>query len=123
MNAVLLIVLTVGAYLLAYRLYGRFLGRKIFRLDDSRITPAHELQDNVDYLPTKKSVLFGHHFTSIAGLGPIVGPTIAVIWGWLPAMLWVIFGSILMGGLHDLAHLLCPCEIGGCPSGKSPRSW
>ena len=118
MNAVLLIVLTVGAYLLAYRLYGRFLGRKIFRLDDSRITPAHELQDNVDYLPTKKSVLFGHHFTSIAGLGPIVGPTIAVIWGWLPAMLWVIFGSILMGGLHDLGALVVSMRNRGLSIGE-----
>lgn len=118
MNAVVLILVTFGAYILAYRLYGRFLGRKIFKLDPDRITPAHEMRDGVDYLPTKKGVLFGHHFTSIAGLGPIVGPTIAVIWGWLPAMLWVIFGSILMGGLHDLGSIVVSMRNRGMSIGE-----
>ena len=118
MNSVVLILVTFLAYVIAYRLYGRYLGRKVFRLDDSRVTPAHELRDDVDYLPTKKSVLFGHHFTSIAGLGPIVGPTIAVIWGWLPAILWVIFGSILMGGLHDMGSVVVSMRNRGLSIGE-----
>jgi len=118
MNSVLLIVGTVIAYLLAYRLYGHYLGRKIFKLDDTRPTPAHTMRDNVDYLPTRKEVLFGHHFTSIAGLGPIVGPTIAVIWGWLPAMLWVVFGSILMGGVHDMGSIVVSMRNRGLSIGE-----
>lgn len=118
MNAVVLIAVTFLAYIIAYRLYGRFLGKKIFKLDPDRPTPAHEMRDGVDYLPTKKSVLFGHHFTSIAGLGPVVGPTIAVIWGWLPAMLWVIFGSILMGGLHDLGSIVVSMRNRGMSIGE-----
>ncbi len=118
MSSIYLIVGTVIAYLLAYRLYGRYLGRKIFKLDDRRPTPAHTMRDDVDYLPTKKAVLFGHHFTSIAGLGPIVGPTIAVIWGWLPAMLWVVFGSILMGGLHDMGSIVVSMRNRGLSIGE-----
>ncbi|MCK5879293.1 MAG: carbon starvation protein A, partial [Holophagae bacterium] len=118
MNSVFLIVGTVIAYLLAYRLYGRYLGQKIFKLDNTRSTPAHTMRDNVDYLPTKKEILFGHHFTSIAGLGPIVGPIIAVIWGWLPAMLWVVFGSILIGGIHDMGSIVVSMRNRGLSIGE-----
>ena len=106
MSSILLIVVTFVGYIIAYRLYGRFLARKIFKLDDNNLTPAHELRDDIDYVPTKKEILFGHHYTSIAGLGPIVGPTIAVIWGWVPAILWVFFGSIFMGAVHDMGSLV-----------------
>ncbi len=82
------------------------MGRRIFSLRREARTPAHELQDNIDYLPTKKEILFGHHFTSIAGTGPIVGPAIAIIWGWLPALLWVVLGSIFMGAVHDFGALV-----------------
>lgn len=74
-------------------------------LDPERITPAHELRDGLDYVPTHRAVLFGHHFASIAGLGPIVGPAIAVVWGWLPAVIWIIVGSIFIGGVHDIGCL------------------
>lgn len=93
-------------YLIAYHTYGRWLARKIFRLDAAAVMPSVALNDDRDYVPTDKSVLFGHHFTSIAGTGPIVGPAIAVIWGWLPALLWVLFGSILVGALHDFGSLV-----------------
>jgi len=106
MNPLLLIVITIVGYLVAYRLYGRFLGKKIFRLDALRKVPAVEFEDGVDYVPTRKSVIFGHHYTSIAGTGPIVGPAIAIIWGWLPAVLWIIFGSIFLGAVHDLGALV-----------------
>jgi len=89
-----------------YRVYGRFLAKRIFNVSDKRPTPAVELQDNIDFVPTKKQVIFGHHFTSIAGTGPIVGPAIAIIWGWLPAILWVFIGSVVMGAVHDFGSLI-----------------
>lgn len=92
-------------YFLAYRFYSKYLAEKVFRLDDSRLTPAHTLKDGVDYVPTKPPVLFGHHFASITGLAPMLGPAVAVIWGWAPALLWVVFGSILIGCVHDFAAL------------------
>ncbi|GAA5483177.1 carbon starvation CstA family protein [Haloferula sargassicola] len=93
-------------YLLAYHTYGRWLARKVFRLDPDRTPPSIELEDGNDYVPTSKGVVFGHHFTSIAGTGPIVGPALAVIYGWLPALLWVLFGSILIGAVHDFGSLV-----------------
>ena len=87
---VLLIAIAVGiAYLVAYHTYGRWLGSKVFNLAAHAVCPSVKLRDDNDYVPTSKSVVFGHHFTSIAGTGPIVGPAIAVMWGWLPALLWV----------------------------------
>jgi len=102
-------LIAIGAfigYILAYRFYGTFISERIFGIDRSRKTPAHEFEDGVDYVPTKKEVLLGHHFTSIAGAAPIVGPAIAVIWGWVPALLWVVLGSIFMGAVHDLGALI-----------------
>ncbi|WP_193210980.1 carbon starvation CstA family protein [Luteolibacter marinus] len=93
-------------YLVAYHSYGRWLARKIFKLDPSRKAPSIEFEDGNDYVPTSKGVVFGHHFTSIAGTGPIVGPALAVIWGWLPALLWVLFGSIFIGAVHDFGALV-----------------
>ena len=93
-------------YLVAYHTYGRFLARKIFRLDPAARVPSIEMEDGNDYVPTRKGVIFGHHFTSIAGTGPIVGPALAVIWGWVPALLWVLFGSILIGAVHDFGALV-----------------
>ena len=89
-----------------YRVYGKFIGNKIFRISDNNPVPAVELEDGVDFVPTKKEVIFGHHFASIAGTGPIVGPAIAVIWGWLPALIWVFAGSIVMGAAHDFGTLI-----------------
>ena len=101
MSAVL--VLAAGLILMAlgYFVYSKFIAEKIFRLDPDFRTPAHELEDGVDFVPTNKYVLWGHHFTSVAGAAPIVGPAIAVIWGWAPAFLWVVFGTIFFAGVHD----------------------
>lgn len=93
-------------YLIAYHTYGRFLARRIFKLRDDVAVPSVALNDDKDFVPTNRFVVFGHHFTSIAGTGPIVGPAIAVIWGWVPALLWVLFGSILMGAVHDFGSLV-----------------
>lgn len=103
------LLIALGAlvlYLVAYHTYGRWLARKIFRLDPGRVAPSVELEDGTDYVPTSKGIVFGHHFTSIAGTGPIVGPALAVMWGWLPALLWVLFGSIFIGAVHDFASLV-----------------
>ncbi len=101
-----LLVAGVGVlYLIAYHTYGRYVGRRVLGLNNDSPTPAHSMEDDRDYVPSPKGVLFGHHFTSIAGTGPIVGPAIAVIWGWLPALIWVVVGSIFMGAVHDLGAL------------------
>ncbi|MBW8014813.1 MAG: carbon starvation protein A [Planctomycetes bacterium] len=106
MDTLLLIVVCGGGFLVAYHTYGRFLARKIFKLDPNANVPSRRFNDGVDYVPSKKGIIFGHHFTSIAGTGPIVGPAIGIIWGWLPALLWVMLGSIFMGAVHDFGSLV-----------------
>ena len=106
MNILLLLLVCGGGYLLAYHTYGRFLARKIFNLDKNASVPSVELADGIDYVPARKGIIFGHHYTSIAGTGPIVGPAIGIIWGWLPAVLWVTLGCILMGAVHDFGTLV-----------------
>ncbi|MDX1680388.1 MAG: carbon starvation protein A [Akkermansiaceae bacterium] len=106
MDALLIALGALVLYLVAYHTYGRWLARRIFKLDAQNQAPSIELEDGTDYVPTTKSVVFGHHFTSIAGTGPIVGPALAVIWGWVPALLWVLFGSILIGAVHDFGSLV-----------------
>jgi len=93
-------------FVVAYHTYGRYLAKRLFVLTADEPMPSVTQRDDVDFVPTDRSVVLGHHFTSIAGTGPIVGPALAVFWGWLPALLWVIFGSILIGGVHDLAALV-----------------
>lgn len=103
------LIIAFGAfvfYLLAYHTYGKWLGQKIFKLDKNAVPPSVELEDGSDYVPTSKGVVFGHHFTSIAGTGPIVGPALAVIWGWLPALIWVLIGSVFIGAVHDFGALI-----------------
>ncbi|MDH7481110.1 MAG: carbon starvation CstA family protein [Armatimonadota bacterium] len=105
MNAGLLFVAAVPLFLFAYKFYGRYIAN-IFSVDDSRSTPACEMCDDVDYVPAKPLVLFGHHFASIAGAGPILGPTMAMIFGFIPVWLWIVFGSIFVGAVHDYSALL-----------------
>lgn len=101
MNAIVVMLLGLGAMFLGYVFYSKFIAEKIYKLDPNFKTPAHEFEDGVDFVPTNKYVLWGHHFTSVAGAAPIIGPAIAVIWGWVPAFLWVIFGTIFFAGVHD----------------------
>jgi len=110
----LLIALLAGlGFIVAYHTYGRWLGQKIFRLSASAVCPSEKLNDGVDYVPTSKSIVFGHHFTSIAGTGPIVGPAIAIMWGWVPALLWVVLGSIFIGAVHDFGALVVSLRNNG----------
>jgi carbon starvation protein len=104
-SAIVLLVVGVFAFLTGYHVYSRYISRRIYQLDPDFVTPAHEFEDGVDFVPTNKHVLFGHHFTSVAGAAPIVGPAIAVIWGWLPAFLWVVLGTIFAGAVHDFGAL------------------
>jgi len=106
MGALAIMVLAFAGYIIMYQLYGKFIGAKIFALSGAAKTPAVEMEDGVDYVPTKKEIIFGHHYTSIAGTGPIVGPAIAIIWGWVPALIWVFLGSIVMGAVHDFGALI-----------------
>jgi len=106
MDALLLMVVCFAGYFVAYHTYGRFLARRIFNLRPESPVPSETFSDGIDFVPTRKGILFGHHFTSIAGTGPIIGPAIGIIWGWLPAILWVTVGCILMGAVHDFGTLV-----------------
>ena len=105
-------------YFLGYTFYSRKLARQVFDLDPTAVTPAHELQDGVDYVPTNRFVLFGHHWASITGLSPMLGPAVAVIWGWLPAMLWVVLGAVFVGCVHDFGALVVSMRARGMSIGK-----
>ena len=111
-------LLALTVYFLGYRYYSRFLAEKVLDLDPEKVTPAHELNDGVDYVPTRPSVLFGHHFASITGLAPMLGPAVAVIWGWAPAMLWVVGGALLIGCVHDFTALVLSARHGGASVGQ-----
>ncbi|KAA3608099.1 MAG: carbon starvation protein A [Planctomycetota bacterium] len=106
MPAFLAAALALAAYALGYRFYSRWLGNRVFQLDPKAVTPAHSRRDDIDFLPTRPLILFGHHYASIAGLAPMLGPAVAVFWGWLPALLWVVFGALLIGCVHDFSALV-----------------
>lgn len=106
MNAIVFVIIALACFFLAYRFYSKFLAEKIWKLDPKKVTPAHQFNDGFEYVPTKWHIVWGHHFTSIAGAAPIVGPIVAVIWGWLPGLLWIIFGTIFMGAVHDFGTLV-----------------
>jgi carbon starvation protein len=92
-------------YAAGYRYYSRYLADKVYALDPAYVTPAHRFSDGVDFVPTNKHVVFGHHFTSVAGAAPIVGPAIAVFWGWGPALAWIVLGTIFAAGVHDFGSM------------------
>ncbi len=104
-NSLVLAVIGVAMMLTGYFLYSKFLAKKVYKLNAEFKTPSHEFNDGVDYVPTNRYVLWGHHFTSVAGAAPIVGPAVAVIWGWLPAFLWVTIGTVFIAGMHDMGAL------------------
>jgi carbon starvation protein len=112
-NVVFLLAPALVLYILAHRFYAPFLGRRVFGEDDSRPTPAVARQDGVDYVPTRPHVLFAHHFSAIAAAGPIVGPTMALLYGYVPAILWIVIGAILIGAVHDYAALFVSVREGG----------
>ncbi|WP_079528713.1 carbon starvation CstA family protein [Halobacillus hunanensis] len=106
MSGIWLAIAGIIIFALGYKYYSKFIAEKIYRLDPNYVTPAHKYEDGVDFVPTNKFVLWGHHFTSVAGAAPIVGPAIAVYWGWLPAILWVLLGTVFAAGVHDFGTLV-----------------
>ncbi len=122
MNSLWLIIGSLAAFAVAYRYYGAFLAAKVAMLDDSRPTPAHRLKDGVDYYPTSRLVLFGHHFAAIAGPGPLVGPVLAAQWGYAPGFIWIVIGACLAGAVHDFVILLASVRQDGLSLPKIARS-
>ena len=118
MSPLLAALICIAAYVVAYRVYARFLAERVFAIDPARPTPAVRYRDEIDYVPANRYVLFGHQYASITGLSPMLGPAIAVIWGWLPAMLWVVLGAIFVGAVHDFGALVVSIRARGMSLGK-----
>ena len=106
MNSALLAAIGFVAFYAGYRFYSLRLNSGLYKTDPNLTTPSYEFQDDIDFVPTKRHILFGHHFTSIAGAAPIIGPCVAAYWGWLPAFLWIILGTIFIGAAHDFGALI-----------------
>ncbi|MEQ4599006.1 MAG: carbon starvation CstA family protein, partial [Methylobacteriaceae bacterium] len=121
-NALWVVVAAVCVYLIAYRYYSLFIADKVMRLDPKRETPAHRHNDGLDYVPTNKSVLFGHHFAAIAGAGPLVGPVLAAQMGYLPGMLWILAGVVLAGAVQDFMILFISMRRDGRSLGELIRA-
>jgi carbon starvation protein len=118
MTSILVVLGCFAVYFAGYLFYSRYLATQVFALRPDAVTPAHSMDDGVDYVPTRPLVLFGHHYASITGLSPMLGPAIAVVWGWLPAMIWVVFGSILIGCVHDFGALVISVRARGLSIGS-----
>ncbi len=118
MNAVVILIIALCVFTLAYRFYGAFLSAKVLALDPKRVTPSHRLTDGHDYVPTNKWVLFGHHFAAIAGAGPLIGPVLAAQFGYLPGLMWILIGSVLAGAVHDYVILFASVRHNGEPLHK-----
>jgi carbon starvation protein len=117
MTSTIVVLACFAVYFAGYLFYSRFLAQQVFTLRPDAVTPAHSMEDGVDYVPTRPLVLFGHHYASITGLSPMLGPAIAVVWGWLPAMIWVVAGSILIGCVHDFGALVISVRARGLSIG------
>ena len=117
MNSICLIIVGIVLFIIAYNTYGSYLTKK-WGVNDKIETPAHTKEDGVDYVPTKAPVLLGHHFSSIAGAGPIIGPISAAVFGWVPVMLWIVVGGIFFGGVHDYGSLFASARHDGKSIGE-----
>ncbi len=122
MTSWLLALIAFTVFALGYRFYSKYLAERIFRLDPNFTTPAYRYEDGVDFVPTNKFVLWGHHFTSVAGAAPIIGPAIAMIWGWGPALVWVLIGTVFMAGIHDFGTLWASIRNRGQSIGMIARN-
>src|SRR5689334_24798523 len=120
-NAAWLLTAAVCSYLVAYRFYSKLIAAKVFALDANRATPAEVLNDGRDYVPTNKWIVFGQHFAAIAGPGPLVGPTLAAQFGYLPGALWIIVGAVLGGCVQDFVILFCSIRRDGKSLGQMAR--
>ena len=113
MNSLVLVAIGFSTFFLGYKFYSKYISFNLFEINKSISTPSESMRDGIDYYPTKKHILFGHHFTSIAGAAPIIGPCVAAYWGWLPAILWILIGTIFIGAVHDLGALVVSVKEDG----------
>src|SRR3954452_1858067 len=120
-NSMWLVLAAAGSYAVGYRFYARFIAAKVMALDDKRATPAERLRNGHDFEPTNKWIVFGHHFAAIAGPGPLVGPTLAAQFGYLPGTLWIIIGAVLGGAVQDFVILFASMRRDGKSLGKMAR--
>jgi len=120
-NAIWLVVAAIASYAIAYRFYARFIVRKVLKVDDTRATPAERLDNGIDYQPTDRRILVGHHFAAIAGAGPLVGPVLAAQMGYLPGTMWIIFGVIFAGAVQDMVILFFSMRRNGKSLGQMAR--
>ncbi len=121
-NALWIVIAAVSVYLIAYRYYSQFIANRVMSLDPTRVTPAYRHNDGLDYVPTNKYVLFGHHFAAIAGAGPLVGPVLAAQMGYLPGMLWILAGVVLAGAVQDFMVLFVSTRRDGRSLGDLVKS-
>jgi len=117
MNSVVVLILAFVVAVLGYRVYARYIDEKIIKADPKRATPATMYMDGVEFMPTSRNVLFGYQFKSIAGAGPIIGPIIAIQWGWLPALIWILFGTFFIGWVHDYSSAMIAMRNQGASFG------
>ena len=120
-SALWILFAALSSYAIAYRFYSRFLAHRVLEVDDTRATPAERLEDGVDFEPTDRRVLFGHHFAAIAGAGPLVGPVLAAQMGYLPGTIWIVVGVILAGAVQDMVVLFFSMRRNGKSLGQMVR--
>src|SRR5512142_1543016 len=120
-NGVFFVVAAAGTYLVAYRFYSAFIAAKVLSLDATRATPAERLDDGRDFVPTNRWVVLGHHFAAIAGPGPLIGPTLAAQFGYLPGTIWILVGAVLGGCVQDFVILGCSIRRNGRSLGQMAR--
>src|SRR5499427_2777021 len=120
-NSFWLVMAAACTYLVGFRFYAKFLSARVMALDDTRATPAERLRDGHDFEPTNKWIVFGHHFAAIAGPGPLVGPTLAAQFGYLPGALWIVIGCVLGGAVQDFVILFCSIRRNGKSLGQMAR--
>src|SRR4030066_1778762 len=116
MNSVVRLILGFIVAFLGYRVYAKYIDTKVIKSDPKRATPAKMYMDGVEFMPTNRNILFGYQFKSIAGAGPILGPIIAIQWGWLPALLWILLGTLFIGWVHDYSRAMVPMRKDGARS-------
>ncbi len=121
-NAAWLVIAAICTYVIAYRFYSLYVTSKVLRVDPTRSTPAYRHNDGLDYVPTNRYVLFGHHFAAIAGAGPLVGPVLAAQMGYLPGTLWILAGVVFAGAVQDLTVLFLSTRRDGKSLGEMVRS-
>ena len=120
-NSFWIVAAAICIFLIGYRFYAKFIATRVMMLDNRRATPAERLRDGHDFEPTNKWILFGHHFAAIAGPGPLVGPTLAAQFGYLPGLLWILFGAVLGGAVQDFTILFCSIRRDGKSLGEMAR--